>query len=43
MPNVEQHLAKVRSNKKDCEAALADLDIIETECKETYFENYPSL
>jgi len=33
---------KFQMTNKDCEAALADLAIIETECKETYFENYPN-
>jgi hypothetical protein len=31
---------KFQMLNKDCEAALADLEVIETECKETYFENY---
>jgi len=33
---------KFEMTNQDCEDALANLKIIETECKETYFDNYPN-
>ena len=33
---------KFQMTNKDCEAALVDLEVIESECKEMYFENYPN-
>lgn len=33
---------KFQMTTKDCEEALADLGVIENECKATYFENYPN-
>lgn len=44
----QSHQARYMADQKfeitnqDCEDALANLKIIETECKETYFENYPN-
>jgi len=33
---------KFQMTNEDCEEALVDLEVIETECKEMYFENYPN-
>jgi len=33
---------KFEMTNHDSEEALADLKVIETECKETYFDNYPN-
>ncbi len=43
----QSHQARYMADKKfemtnqDCGDALKSLEVIETECKETYFENYP--
>jgi len=33
---------RFQMTNKDCEDAIADLAVIENECKEAYFENYPN-